>query len=69
MNLHTAETIYGVEEASQAFFGKSAADIGLAEAAHLAALPQAPTYYSPYGNNTEALEERKNLVLERMFKK
>lgn len=61
-------TIYGVEEASQAFFGKKAADINLAEAAYLAALPQAPTYYSPYGNNRESLEARKNLVLERMEK-
>ena len=41
-------TIYGVEEASQAFFGKSAADVTLPEAAYLAALPQAPTYLSPY---------------------
>ena len=60
-------TIYGVEEASTAFFGKSASDITLAEAAYLAALPQAPTYYSPFGNNREALEERKNLVLDRML--
>lgn len=60
-------TIYGVEEASQAFFGKSASEIGLAEAAYLAALPQAPTYYSPYGNNREQLDARKNLVLERMY--
>lgn len=58
--------IYGIEEASQAFFGKSAADINLTEAAYLAALPQAPTYYSPYGNHTDALEGRKNLVLSRM---
>lgn len=59
-------TIYGVEEASQAFFGKSASDITLTEAAYLAALPQAPTYLSPYGNNRDALESRKNLVLKRM---
>lgn len=59
-------TIYGVEEASQAFFGKKAADVTLPEAAYLAAIPQAPTYYSPYGNNREALDARKNLVLERM---
>lgn len=61
-------TIYGVEEASRAFFGKSAADITLAEAAYLAALPQAPTYFSPYGNNRLALEARKNLVLSQMEK-
>jgi 1A family penicillin-binding protein len=60
-------TIYGVEEASQAFFGKSASDVDLAEAAYLAALPQAPTYYSPYGNHTDALEARKNFVLKRML--
>lgn len=60
-------TIYGVEEASQAFFGKSAAEVSLAEAAYLAALPQAPTYYSPYGNNREALDARKNYALDRMY--
>ncbi len=59
-------TLYGVEEASQAFFGKPASDVTVAEAAYLAALPQAPTYYSPYGNNREALEDRKNVVLARM---
>lgn len=59
-------TIYGVEEASQAFFGKSASEVTLAEAAYLAALPQAPTYLSPYSNNREALETRKRTVLERM---
>lgn len=59
-------TIYGIEEASQAFFGKSAADLELPEAAYLAAIPQAPTYFSPYGNNREALDARQKLVLERM---
>lgn len=59
-------TIYGVEEASQTFFGKPAIDLGLAESAYLAAIPKAPTFYSPYGNNTEKLEERKNTVLNRM---
>lgn len=59
-------TIYGVEEASQAFFGKSAKDLSLPEAAYLAALPQSPTYLSPYGTNREALDKRQKLVLERM---
>lgn len=58
--------IYGVEEASMAFFGKSSSDVTLAEAAYLAALPQAPTYYSPYGKNKDKLENRKNLVLFEM---
>lgn len=60
-------TIYGVEEASLAFFGKKAKDVTLTEAAYLAALPQSPTYYSPYGKHRDALERRKNLVLERMY--
>lgn len=60
-------TIYGVEEASQAFFGKSAKDLTLPEAAYLAALPQAPTYLSPYGNNKDALDSRQKLVLDRML--
>lgn len=58
---------YGVEAASEAFFGKSAKDVDLAEAAYLAALPQAPTYYSPYGSNRDALDARKNTVLDRML--
>lgn len=60
--------IYGVEEASMSFFGKHASDVSLAEAAYLAALPNAPTYYSPYGGNRSALEKRKNLVLTQMLK-
>lgn len=60
--------IYGVEEASEAFFGKKSSDVTLAEAAYLAALPKAPTFYSPYGKNKEKLEERKNLVLREMLK-
>ena len=59
-------TIYGVEEASQYFFGVAAKDVDVAQAAYLAALPQAPTYYSPYGNHRDALDARKNLVLSKM---
>jgi len=59
--------IYGAEEASQHFFSKSAKDLTLTEAAYLAALPQAPSRYSPYGNHTDLLEARKNLVLSQML--
>jgi penicillin-binding protein 1C len=58
--------VYGIQEASLRFFGKEAKDINLAEAAFLAALPQAPTYYSPYGNNVVDLVNRKNFVLDQM---
>jgi len=59
-------TVYGIQEASLRFFGKEAKDLDLAESAYLAGLPQAPTYYSPYGNNLESLEFRKNHVLTQM---
>ena len=60
-------TIYGVEEASQAFFGKKASDVTLAESAYLASLPQAPTYLSPYGNHRDDLDARKNITLQKML--
>ncbi|MBP6858070.1 MAG: PBP1A family penicillin-binding protein [Candidatus Pacebacteria bacterium] len=59
-------TIYGVEEASIAFLNKSSKDLTVAEAAYLAAIPQAPTYYSPFGKNKDKLETRKNTVLKKM---
>jgi 1A family penicillin-binding protein len=58
---------YGVEEAAQMFFATSSADVTLAQAAYIAAIANAPTYYSPYGQNKDKLEIRKNLVLQRMI--
>ncbi len=60
-------TIYGIEAASQSFFGKSAKDLTLAEAAYLAAIPKAPTYYSPYGPNRSELDARADTVLQLMY--
>jgi penicillin-binding protein 1C len=60
-------TIYGVEEAAQYFFGVDANNVSLAQAAYLAALPQAPTYYSPNGNHRDALDARKDRVLFEML--
>ncbi|MDP2932678.1 MAG: PBP1A family penicillin-binding protein, partial [bacterium] len=57
---------YGVQAAAQAYFGKSARDLTLTEAAYLAALPQSPSYYSPWGPNREKLDDRKNTVLRLM---
>lgn len=59
-------SIYGVETASQSFFGKPASEVTIAEAAYLAAIPNAPTFFSPYGNNVDRLENRKNIVLRLM---
>jgi 1A family penicillin-binding protein len=60
-------SIYGIEEASRTFLGKSSSDLSIAESAYLAAIPQAPTFYSPYGGNKDKLEIRKNLVLQKML--
>ncbi len=59
--------IYGIQEASRAYFNKSALDLTLAEAAYLSAIPQSPTLLSPYRNNRDKLDARKNLVLSRMY--
>lgn len=42
---------YGAQLAAQTYFDKDATDLTLAESAILAAIPNAPTYYSPYGNH------------------
>lgn len=56
---------YGVEAAAQRYFGKSAREVNVAEAAMLAAIPKAPTRYNPRRNPKFALQ-RRNLVLALM---
>ncbi len=58
---------YGVEAAAQNWFGKTAADLTLPEAAFLAALPKAPSNYNPATNYERALE-RRNWVLGEMVR-
>jgi len=60
-------TMYGVEEASESFFGVHASDVTLPEAAYLAAILPAPSYYSPYGNHKDVLDNLKNVVLQKMY--
>ncbi len=59
-------TAYGIEAASNLYFGKSASDINIAESAILAALPKAPTYYSPYGSHKDKLINRQQYILKLM---
>ncbi|MBS3947147.1 MAG: PBP1A family penicillin-binding protein [Dethiobacter sp.] len=56
---------YGVEAAARTYFGKSAADVTLAEAAMLAGIPNLPGRYSPRRNLDEA-QKRQRLILSRM---
>ncbi len=60
--IYLGEGLYGVEAAAQGYFGKTASEIAPEEAALLAALPKAPSAYSPRRNPAAALE-RRNLVL------
>lgn len=64
-------TIYGIESASQIYFGKPAKDLTLDEAALLAAIPQRPDYYNPYGigsngDNRQRLVVRQHYILDLM---
>ena len=58
---------YGVEAASQTYFGKPAANLSLPECALLAGLPQAPSLYNPFSNPDGALK-RQQVVLGLMKK-
>jgi penicillin-binding protein 1C len=59
-------TSWGIESASETYFGKSVSKLTLGEAALLTGLPQAPTDYSPFGSHPEKTIERQHEVLQRM---
>ncbi|MBU0648380.1 PBP1A family penicillin-binding protein [Patescibacteria group bacterium] len=59
-------TAYGVQAASEIYFDKDIQDLTIAEGAVLAAIIQAPSYYSPYGNHTDELSERHHWILNQM---
>ncbi|MCX6778884.1 MAG: transglycosylase domain-containing protein, partial [Candidatus Magasanikbacteria bacterium] len=52
---------YGIEAASLSYFGKSAKDVTIGEAATLAALPQSPTKYL---NNQDKLKVRRDFIID-----
>jgi 1A family penicillin-binding protein len=58
---------YGVEAAARHFFGKPARDLGLAECALLAGLPQAPSAYNPF-THAEQAKARQHAVLAAMVR-
>ena len=59
-------TAWGVAAAAEQYFGKSVSELTLAEAAMLAGLPAAPTYYSPFGQDAQRAKDRQKQVLRRM---
>lgn len=58
----------GAEAAAKMYYGKTAQDLTLAQAATLASIPQSPTYYSIYGTHVDRLIIRRNYVLDQMVK-
>jgi len=59
--------IFGIENASYYYFGKSAKDLTLAEASILAGIPKSPSNYSPLINEDNA-KKRQYLILQSMLK-
>lgn len=57
---------YGIEAASEMYFGKPAKQLSLAESAILAGVPKGPTYYSPY-NHMKNAKDRQKIVLSSMM--
>ena len=57
--------MYGIESASNFYFGKSASDLSLCEASILVGIPKSPSYYSPFVN-FDLAKERQALVLQSM---
>ncbi len=58
---------FGIEAAAENFFNKHAPDLTPLESAYLASLPNAPSYYSPYGKHRNELDTRAQYTLKRMF--
>lgn len=65
--IYFGQGAYGIESASMYYFGKHVQNLSIAEAATLAAIPKSPNYFNPF-ENPQASKERKNLVIDQMYK-
>ncbi|MEH3022408.1 MAG: penicillin-binding protein 1A [Pseudomonas oryzihabitans] len=65
--IYLGNRAYGIEAAAQVYYGKSIKDLSVAQMAMIAGLPKAPSRYNPVANPERSLE-RRNWILERMFK-
>ena len=61
-----ANNCYGVEAASEMYFGKSADEVNIQEAATIVGITQYPTRFDPYANPKNATDKR-NLVIGKMY--
>lgn len=65
--IYFGQGAYGVQAASQVYFGKNVDELNLSECAILAGIPKSPNYFSPL-NNLKASKERAAVVLDQMVK-
>ncbi len=65
-NIPYGGTAWGIQSASQKFFGKDVGDLTLGEAAFLAGLPSSPSSYVSYASDIDLARSRQKLVLDRM---
>ncbi len=65
--IYFGQGCYGVQTASNVYFGKDVKDLSLAQCAMLAGLPNSPNYYSPF-RSLEAAKYRQGIVLDQMAK-
>ena len=65
--IYFGQGAYGVETASNTYFGKHVEDLDLAQSAMIAGIPKSPNYYSPL-SNPKAAKARQKTVLEQMTK-
>lgn len=61
-NVYFGNGVWGVEDASYKYFGKSAAEVTIPEAATIAAMLKAPSHYNPIDNYERSIN-RRNVVL------
>lgn len=59
-------TAWGIGTAAEIYFEKNVKDLNLVESAILSGLPQRPSYFSPFGQNSKAYVNRTKDVLRRM---
>jgi penicillin-binding protein 1A len=60
---------YGIEAAAETYFGKSVDELTIAEAALLAAMPKAPSVYTPFRNPGKAMERRAKVLRQMLQNK
>ena len=65
--IYFGQGAYGIESASQYYFGKHVQDLTIAESATLAAIPKSPNYFNPFENPKES-KTRQELVIDQMVK-